>query len=98
METQSKNSILEMSATQMAEGVRKGEISAVELVEAHFERIEEVNPALNAVIRLTADEARMRAQEADAARARGENWGPLHGVPMTVKDMFETKGIVSTAG
>ena len=56
------------------------------------------NRKVNAVVQLDADRARRRADEADAAAARGEDWGPLHGVPLTIKDAYLTEGIVSANG
>ena len=90
--------IIYSSASEMARAIRGGEVSSAEVVEAHLKRIGEANPKLNAVVHLTADAARARAREADEARARGEEWGPLHGVPVTVKDAFETEGVVSAGG
>ena len=86
------------SAKSMARAVREKEVSAVELVEAHLARIDEVNPALNAVVMLAADRARTEAAEADAALARGESLGALHGVPFTLKDSIDTEGVVTTGG
>jgi amidase len=63
-----------------------------------FRRIEAHNPKVNAVVTVAAEQALARADEADAARARGENWGPLHGVPCTVKDLADTAGIRTTSG
>lgn len=90
--------IIYASATQLARAIREKEVSSEEVVGAYLARIEEVNPKLNAVVHVTADAARERAREADAATARGESWGPLHGVPVTIKDAFETAGIVSAGG
>src|ERR1700760_294310 len=90
--------IIYTSATELARAIREKEVSSEEVVDAHLSRIEEVNPKLNAVVQLTADAARKRAREADSALARGENWGPLHGVPVTIKDAFETAGVVSVGG
>ena len=78
--------IIYSSATELARAIREREVSSEEVVGAHLARIEEVNPKLNAVVQLTADAALARAREADAALARGESWGPLHGVPVTIKD------------
>jgi amidase len=86
------------SATSLARAIRDREVSAEEIVAAVLERIEAVNPQLNAVVQLRADAARREARDMDAALARGEIKGPLHGVPVTIKDAFETKGIISTAG
>ncbi len=85
------------SATDLADLVRRREISSVDVVEACLARIAAVNPRLNAVVRL-ADDALDRAREADAALARGEEAGPLHGVPFTIKDSLDTAGLVTTAG
>ena len=86
------------SAKSIAQAIRDGEVSAVEVVQAHLERIDEVNDRLNAVVRLCADRALEEAREADAAFARGESKGPLHGVPMTLKDSLDTEGVVTTGG
>lgn len=57
-----------------------------------------MNGQLNAVVQIAADEAVARSREADAASARGESWGPLHGVPMTIKDSFDTADMITTGG
>lgn len=86
------------SAFQLARCIAAGEASAAEVVEAHICRIEEVNPRLNAlVIRLFA-EARSAAAEADRRRSRGESLGPLHGVPVTVKECYHVAGTTSCIG
>lgn len=90
--------IIYSSATELARAIRDREVSSEEVAAAHLARIGEANPTLNAVVHLTADAARARAREADAALARGEVWGPLHGVPVTIKDAFETAGVVSAGG
>ena len=92
------NDIIYASAKSMAQAIRNKEVSAVELVEAHLGRIAEVNPALNAVVMLAAERARAEAVEADAAIARGESLGALHGVPFTLKDSIDTEGVVTTGG
>ena len=86
------------SAVEMAALVRAKKISAEELVRAHLDRIHQVNPALNAVCKLDSEGALQAARAADAALMRGEPVGPLHGVPMTIKDSFDTKGLISTGG
>ena len=86
------------SARSIARAIRDKEVSAVEVVEAHLRRIDDVNPSLNAVVQLVPDRALAEARDADATLARGEPAGPLRGVPMTVKDSHDTEGIVSTAG
>jgi amidase len=90
--------IIYASATEIARAIRSKQVSSAEVVEAHLARIDEVNPRLNAFVQLTADAARQRAREADAALARGDVWGPLHGVPVSIKDAFETEGVVSAGG
>lgn len=86
------------SALGLARAIRRRELSAVEAVEACLRRIEAVNPALNAVVAVDPDAARRAARAADAALARGAAPGPLHGVPCTIKDSFDTAGLVSAAG
>jgi Asp-tRNA(Asn)/Glu-tRNA(Gln) amidotransferase A subunit family amidase len=85
------------SATRLAELIRGREVSPVEVVEAHLRRIEELNPRLNAVVTLAPD-AVSRARSMEAAIMRGEVVGALHGVPFTVKDTIETKGVRTTSG
>lgn len=85
-------------AVVLAEAIRRGETTSRELVETYLERIERHDPALNAVVTLDAEGARRRADAADAALAQGRALGPLHGVPVTVKDCFETAGIRTTSG
>ena len=92
------NDIIYASAKTMAQAIQDKHVSAVELVEAHLGRIEEVNSALNAVVQLAAERARAEAVEADAALARGESKGALHGVPFTLKDSIDTEGIITTGG
>ncbi|HPI91748.1 MAG TPA: amidase [Deltaproteobacteria bacterium] len=76
--------------------IREGKITSSEVVEAYLEQIGKVNPRLNAIVTLDAEGARRRAREADAALKRGDLWGPLHGVPVTIKDNFATKGLKTT--
>ena len=86
------------SAKSIARAIRDKSVSVSEVVEAHLRRIEEVNPVINAVVQLAPERARAEARELDDALARGEVRGPLHGVPITMKDSFDTEGIVSTGG
>ncbi len=86
------------SATSLAQAIRNKRVSSQEVVEAYIHRIEAVNPQLNAVVQLTADTALTQARQADVALARGEIKGPLHGVPITIKDSFDTEGVISTGG
>lgn len=85
-------------ATEQADAIRDRQISSVELLDAHLARIEQHNPALNAIVTLDTDRARARAKEADEAAARGEFWGLLHGVPVTIKDAIATADIRTTGG
>jgi amidase len=87
-----------LSAVELAAALRARRLSARELVELYLTRIARHNPALNAVCTLDEARARRRAQEADSALERGELWGPLHGVPMTIKDALETAGVRTTGG
>ena len=86
------------SAGELLAAMDRGELTSVELLELLLARIERWNGELNAVVTLAADEARERAREADSARARGESWGPLHGLPMTVKECIEVAGQPTTSG
>lgn len=78
--------------------LERGEIAAVELLEAQLARIERVNPLVNALVTLTADAAREAARASDARRARGELRGPLEGLTVGVKDLFLTRGVRTTLG
>src|SRR5437867_9143223 len=86
------------STTQLAAAIRSGNVSATEVLEAHLAQIHTHNPALNAIVTMDAERARERAQEADEALARGQVWGPLHGVPFTLKDAHATAGMRTTTG
>src|SRR6202158_4461530 len=86
------------STMQLAAAIRAGHVSASEVLEAHLAQIAIHNPTLNAVITLNAEQARKQAREADEALARGEVWGPLHGVPFTLKDAHATAGVRTTTG
>ena len=92
------NELTDASATSLAVAIRDKKVSSEEVVTAYLERIEAVNPKLNAVVHLTRDAALDQAREADGVLARGKIKGPLHGVPITIKDSFETAGAISTAG
>ncbi len=84
-------------ATTLAELIRTKAVSAVEVVQAHFDRIETLNPTINAIVTL-ADGARAAAKAADAAVLAGDELGPLHGVPFTVKDSIDTAGVLTQRG
>ncbi len=72
-------------AGELTAAIRNREISSRELLDHLLERVERLNPRINAIITLDVERARERADAADAALARGESWGPLHGLPITVK-------------
>jgi amidase len=86
------------SASEMVRLIRSRSISSEELVRAHLSRISEVNPKLNAVCQIDEKGALAAARDADAALKRGGEVGKFHGVPVTIKDSFDTKGIISTGG
>ncbi|WP_406316923.1 amidase [Streptosporangium sp. NBC_01639] len=87
-----------LTATTMLELLRTRQVSATELLQAHLDRIEEVNPRVNAIVTLAADRARQEAAEADRDLARGRPHGPLHGLPVAHKDLTDTAGIRTTYG
>jgi amidase len=86
------------TALDLAEGIRARRFSAVEVMHAHLDRIEAVNPALNAIVTLLPERGIEGARRADAAIARGEALGPLHGLPIAHKDLVRTAGIRTTQG
>jgi amidase len=90
--------IWQLSATELAQRIARRELSSAEVVDAHLARIDAVNPALNAVVRVLADEARAAAVVADRRLAAGETVGPLHGVPFTVKENIDMAGLPTTWG
>jgi amidase len=90
--------LLFQSATDAAQAVRRKEISSRELTELLLARIDVANSAVNAVVELQRDVALQEAAAADEASARGEDVGPLHGVPMTIKDSFNVSGLHTTWG
>jgi amidase len=96
--TMTAEAICWLSARELARRVSERELSSAEVLEAHIDRIERHNPTLNAVVTLDLDRALERARRADASLARGEIWGPLHGVPMTLKDAHDVAGLLTTVG
>jgi amidase len=88
----------QMSATELAQRIAKRELSSVEVVNAHLARIDAVNPALNAIVKVLRDEARAEAAAADKRLAAGDKVGPLHGVPFTVKENIDMAGLPTTWG
>ncbi len=96
--TTQDSGLCDLTAVELACRVRRGELSARELLEAHLARIEQLNPSLNAIVTLVPEKARAWAAEADERQARGEPLGPLHGLPIAHKDLVMTAGIRSTSG
>ncbi|MBO9738757.1 amidase [Xanthomonas axonopodis pv. begoniae] len=92
-----RSKLFYQDATQLAELIRTKEISPVEVVQAHLDRIEAVNPQINAIVSL-ADGALSAAKAAEAAVLAGDALGPLHGVPFTVKDSIDTAGVLTQRG
>src|SRR5438445_1136534 len=90
--------IWQLPATELAQRIARRQLSSVEVVDAHLARIEAVNPALNAIVRVLADEARAAAVQADKRLAAGKTVGPLHGVPFTVKENIDMAGLAATWG
>jgi fatty acid amide hydrolase len=90
--------LTDYGASELATMIARGDVSSVEVVDAHIARIEAVNPALNAVVVKRYEEARAEAQMADQARQRGEMIGPLHGVPITIKECLDVQGMPTTFG
>jgi amidase len=90
--------ILYASPFSLAEAIKAQTLTASDVLAFFLERVEAHNPALNAVVTLDVERAKQRASEADLAARKGEDWGPLHGVPMTIKDALCTEGIVTVGG
>ncbi len=86
------------SAKQLAASIRRKKIGGLELLDLYPARVDKHNPKLNAIIALDADGARKRACAADRALARGQAWGALHGVPMTIKESYDVVGMPTTWG
>ncbi|MEM7028451.1 MAG: amidase [Chloroflexota bacterium] len=86
------------TATELSKAIQNKTVSVTEVMEAHLRQIERVNPKVNAIVTLHADEAIEAAKAADAALARGEAQGPLFGLPVAHKDLLETKGMRTTKG
>ena len=90
--------ILYRSAFELARDIKAGRLSARGVLEFFLDRVERINPRLNAVVALDVERAMERAEAADVASQQGEDWGPLHGVPVTIKDAFCTQGLVTVGG
>mgnify|MGYP003323705544 CR=1 FL=1 len=93
-----KKEIPFLTASQLSKLIEKKEVSPVEATEAYLDRIQEVDVKLNSYITVTGDQALESARRAEKEIATGVNRGPLHGVPMAVKDQFNTVGVLTTGG
>jgi amidase len=93
-----KMNIVFATASQLGRAICEKKVSAVEVLNAYLEQIAKHNIKINAIATLDEEKARKRAKEADEALASGENWGVLHGVPITIKDTLETTSLPTTAG
>jgi fatty acid amide hydrolase len=98
MVTTGHDALTHLSARELAVRIARGDVSSSEAVEAHITRIEQVNPQLNAVVVKRYEEARAEAKRADEQRKRGEKLGPLHGVPITIKESLDLAKTPSTFG
>ena len=98
METSPGLDIALKSASYLTAALRARELGALELLDHQLARVERLNPRLNAVVTLDADRARAEARLADERSARGDALGPLHGLPLTIKDAIETDGMRTTCG
>src|SRR6266567_977770 len=85
-------------ATELATLIRTKQVSSREVVQAHLDRIAAVNPKINAIVTLLAEDALKGADAADNAVAAGKALGPFHGVPFTIKDAIDTAGILTQRG
>jgi amidase len=86
------------TAVEALRAIEERQVSAVELTRQALDRVDRYNPALNVYVNVLRESALARAKEADAALARGERWGPLHGLPVAIKESFGIAGVPATAG
>lgn len=94
----SSGELVFLEASVQAALIASRQVSAVELLQAHLDQIERLNPKVNAICTLVPEQALKAAQDADARQARGEPIGPLHGLPVGIKDLVDTRGIRTTQG
>ena len=87
-----------LTACELTQRIRAKQISAAEVMQAHFAQIDRVNPHVNAIVTYHPERALAQARAADASQARGEPLGPLHGIPVAHKDVFDTAGVRTTYG
>src|SRR5438477_3639544 len=93
-----ESELVRLTASEMARQIAAGTITSEQFVDAHIRRIQEVNGKLNAVVVPRFGNARAEAAAADRARRAGERLGPLHGVPVTIKECFHLAGTPATEG
>lgn len=93
-----QTNILFESAVNIAADIKSGKLSSYQVVSKYIEQIENQNSIYNAIVLLNKESALARANEADVALRKGEIWGKLHGVPVTLKDNYKTKDLITTAG
>ena len=86
------------AAVDLVNAIKSRKIRSTDLLEHYIERMERFNPQINAIVAIDLDNARKQSRKADEALDRGEDWGVLHGLPMTIKDSYEVKGMPCTAG
>jgi len=86
------------SAKQLASDIRRRKLGCLEVLDLYLARMERLNGKLNAIVVTDVDGARRRARQADAALRKGKPWGPLHGVPMTIKESYDVAGMPTTWG
>ncbi|HJL61170.1 MAG TPA: amidase family protein [Pseudomonadales bacterium] len=86
------------NAHELIDLIKTKELSSVELLETLLKRVEQVNSDLNAVVVLDAERAMEKARQADKSLSKSKDLGPLHGLPMTIKDAYSVEGVVSTGG
>jgi len=94
----SLSNLTRRSASSLAEAIRRREVSSEEVVRAHLQRIDDINPSVNAIVSYRPDEAIARARELDALSVRGLSMGALHGLPFAVKDLMDVRGLPTTSG
>ena len=92
------NELVFKETTEIAQLIRDKQFSVVEVLEAYLAQIDKHNTNINAVVTLDIENAKIQAKAADEALSRGELWGALHGIPMTIKDVYDTQGIRSSYG
>ena len=90
--------LVDLTLTEASGLIAKQEISSEELTQAHLERTYQLEPELNCFITQTPDLALERARAADLEIQQGDSRGPLHGIPIALKDLYETQGVITTAG